>query len=1069
MRPLTDTAADSEHNTENMQHSPGIAGEEIAIFPASFAQRRLWFLNEWEPGVYNIPMTVRLTGQMNLTAMEESLREIIRRHEVLRTTFRVMGGILVQVIAPHIPFSMPLVNLQEFPQDVQLIKLRRLIKEEIRRPFDLRSGPLLRATMLKLAEDDHAMMITLHHIISDAWSMEVFFHELTQLYAANVYGQPSPLPDLPIQYVDYAIWQHEWLQGEVLESQINYWKQQLAGIPVMQLPTDRPRPAVQTFRGAAQLVVLPGELTEALRSFSRREGVTLFMTLLAAFKTLLYRYTEQDRIVVGIPIAGRTESKLESLIGCFINTLALCTDLSGNPTFREVLRRVREVTLGAYDHQDLPFEKLVEELQPERDLSRNPLTQVMFALQNVPRGQVSLPRLTLSALKLDSETAGLRKGDATRASKQQNLLLDDEPAMFDLDLTMWERGDELIGELRYNTDLFDTPTIQRMQQHYLTLLREIMNDASRHITDFSFLPQEELQKLLVEWNETEVAYPAQQCFAELFEAQVEQTPGAIAAICGQERLTYAELNQHANALAHYLQAHSIGPDTLVALLAERGIPLLTAILAVFKAGGAYLPLDPHHPATRVRQILEHSKCGIVLATGEFIPMLSQVTESMPREMRPELISIEDVYCQEQVTENLSVCNTPNHLAYVIYTSGSTGTPKGVMVEQRGMINHLYAKIDALQLIDTDIVAQTASQCFDISVWQMLAALLVGGSVRIYPDEIAHDPTRLLSEVEQDHVSILETVPSLLRAMLEVYEGTPMSQPALDELRWLVPTGEALPADLCRRWLALYPACPLLNAYGPTECSDDVTHHPIYEAPTETENYMPIGRAVNNTQLYVLDRRLRPMPIGGVGELYVGGVGVGRGYLGDPQRTAEAFVPDSFIGTRFIASQHGARLYKTGDLARYRPDGTLEFLGRVDHQVKLRGYRIELGEIESLLGQHEAVRDAVVVAREDVEGDKRLVAYVVLHTDQAISPEELLHFLKEKLPDYMIPSACVLMESLPLTANGKLDRRALPVPDESRPVLGVEYIAPRTPIEEQLAAIWSEILGLEHIGIEDDFF
>ena len=601
-----------------------------------------------------------------------------------------------------------------------------------------------------------------------------------------------------------------------------------------------------------------------------------------------------------------------------------------------------------------------------------------------------------------------------------------------------------------------------MQQHYLTLLQEFVTDATRHITDVSFLPQEELQSLLVDWNDTAVAYPSQQCFAELFTAQVEQTPDAIAAICGQEQLTYATLNQRANALAHYLHDHNVGPDTLVALLAERGIPLLTAILAIFKLGGAYLPLDPHHPAVRVRQVLDHSKCSIVLSTRAFDPTLSQVVENMSPAMQPEIVYLEDAF-YHQATENPPIGQTPHHLAYVIYTSGSTGTPKGVMVEQRGMINHLYAKIDALQLTDTDRIAQTASQCFDISVWQMLAALLVGGSVCLYPDEIAHDPTRLLTEVERDNVSILETVPSLLRAMLDLHETEPAGRPGLHALRWLVPTGEALPADLCRRWLTLYPHCPLLNAYGPTECSDDVAHQPIYDAPAEIESYMPIGQAVNNTQLYVFDRTLMPVPIGVVGELYVGGDGVGRGYLGDAQRTAEAFLPDPF------SLEKGARLYKTGDLARYRSDGTLEFLGRVDHQVKLRGYRIELGEIETVLGQHPAVRDVVVVAREDVEGDRRLVAYVVLHSEQVVSAEELLHFVREKLPDYMVPSACILMEALPLTANGKLDRRALPIPDESRPMLAVEYIAPRTPVEEELAAIWREILGLERIGIRDDFF
>src|SRR6266566_2940614 len=704
-------------------------------------------------------MAVRLTGELDVAAMER--------------------------------------GLQEIPEDVRKVKLRRLVREDIRRPFDLRHGPLLRATLLKLGEQEHALLLTMHHIISDAWSMELFFHELKTLYVAYASRQSSPLPEVSIQYADYAIWQQEWLQGEVLETQLAYWKQQLADLPVLQLPIDHPRPAVQTFRGAAQIMVLPRSLTGALKTLSRQEGVTLFMTLLAAYQTLISRYTEQDDIVVGIPIAGRTESKLEGVIGCFINTLALRTDLSGNPTFRELLGRVREVALGAYAHQDIPFEKLVEELQPDRDLSRNPLTQVMFALQNVPRGQVSLPGLTLSPLKLDSETAMLKSGDANWMSRQQNLLLDSEPAMFDLDLTMWERADELVGELKYNTDLFDPPTIERMQSHFLTLLEAVVADPSRRIADLPLLSEAEQQQLLMQGNATQAASAQEQSFHERFEAQVARTPEAVAVVCAEQYLTYQQLNQRANQLAQHLRARGVGPETLVGLLAERGLPLLSAILAVFKAGGAYLPLDPQHPAARLQHIVQRSQCRLVLVSSPYLSTLEQVLQELPAEARPRVLALEELVQQEQAQEKLPIHPAARQLAYVIYTSGSSGVPKGVMVEQAGMLNHLDAKIEALQLSTADRVAQTASQCFDISVWQFLAALLVGGRVHISPDEVTQDPVRLLQQVEQQRITILETVPSWLRAMLDIVQNAdkPGEIARLTALRWMVPTGEALPVEL----------------------------------------------------------------------------------------------------------------------------------------------------------------------------------------------------------------------------------------------------------------------------------
>jgi amino acid adenylation domain-containing protein/thioester reductase-like protein len=1039
----------SQQGEHELSMPPLLPASRSENLPLSFTQQRLWFFDQLEPSnpVYNISGAVRLRGSLHRKAVEQSIHEVVRRHEILRTTFVTVDGRPLQVIAPALTVPLPVVDLQVLSGEKQDAEVLRLITGEMQRPFDLSRGPLLRVNLLKLAEEEYILMLSVHHIVSDGWSTSVFVRELTALYAAFVNGVSSPLPELPVQYADYALWQREWLQGEVLEAQLAYWKQQLEDLPALQLPTDYPRPVVQTFHGANQQIVLPRSLTAALRALSRREGVTLFMTLLAAYQTLLFRYTDQAKFAVGIPIAGRTESKLEGLIGCFINTLALRSDLSGNPTFRELLGRVREVALGAYAHQDLPFEKLVEDLQSDRDLSRSPLFQVMFALQNVPRGQVDLPGLTLTHLRVDSE-----------------------PALFDLDMTLWESEDEIVGVLNYNTDLFHEDTIKRIRNHFQRLLEDVVEDAGQHLLDLSLLTEPEREQILVEWNTTQTAYPQEHCFHRLFEAQVERTPEAVAVACVGARfiapqLTYRQLNQCANQVAHHLRDAGVGPESLVALLAERGIPLLTSIVAIFKAGGAYLPLDPQHPASRLRHVLHHSGCRLVLTTSAFASILSEVLEEVPPETRPRVLRIEDLLQQFHIQENLPVGTMTRQLSYVIYTSGSTGKSKGVMVEQQGMLNHLYAKIEALQLSEYDRVAQTASQCFDISVWQFLAALLVGGQVQIFPDEVSHDPEQLLAQVEEQRISILETVPSLLRAMLDVLATSSSHRPKLEALRWLIPTGEALPAELCRSWLNLYPHIPLMNAYGPTECSDDVAHYFVVQAPVGTGSSVPIGRAIGNTRLYVLDRHMRPVPIGVHGELYVGGVGVGRGYLADAGRTVEAFVPDPF------SEEPGMRLYRTGDMARYQADGTLEFLGRRDFQVKLRGYRIELGEIEAVLSQHEGVRECVVLTREDVTGNSYLIAYVVPRLEQ-LPGNELRNFLKEQLPDYMVPSTFVYLETLPLTSNGKLDRHALPAPDvPSAYALDVPFVAPRHPSEEILAGIWAKLLGLvqEQISIRDDFF
>ena len=1018
--------------------------EDVYIFPASFFQESLWFLAQLEPNraIYNMSSTFRLTGLLNLDVLEQVLNAIVQRHESLRTTFMVLEGQLVQVISPTLFTPLQAVDLRHLPRAEQEAEAQRLATEEAQRPFDLTRGPLLRITVLQLGAEEHMLLLTMHHITSDEWSMGVLYQEFAVLYEAFLHDQPSPLPQLPIQYADFAVWQRQWLQGEALATQLSYWRQQLTGAPaLLELPTDHPRPAVQTFRGARHHFMLSEELADALKALSRRKGITLFMTLLAAFNVLLSRYTGQTDIVVGSPSANRNRSGIEGLIGFFVNTLVLRTDLSENPSFEELLKQVREIALEAYAHQDLPFEKLVEELHPERNLSHNPLFQVMFNFVSDLRPTFDLPGLRLRPVEVENETAE-----------------------FDLSLTLGDTGQGLTGSFEYSTDLFEPATMSRMVGHFQTLLEGIVVNPEQPISELPLLTGAERHQLIVEWNETRSDYPQDLCMHQLFEAQVERTPDAVAVSFEGQQLTYRELNQQANQLAHYLRDLGAGPETLVSLLTERGTPLLIAILAVFKAGGAYLPLDPHHPPARLRRVIEQSASHLVLAAKEFTPALSQVLSDMDSEVRPRVVYFEDLqFLDGRAEDNLPVCITPRNLAYVIYTSGSTGVPKGAMIEHRGMLNHIYAKINGLHLTAADNVAQTASQCFDISVWQMLVALLVGGRVHIFPDAIAHNPAYLLEQVDRHGISILETVPSLLRAMLEVYEEDGASKPLLKKLRWLIPTGEALSANLCRRWLRLYPHVPLLNAYGPTECSDDVTHHPIYQPPAETESYMPIGRALMNTRLYVLNPLMIPVPIGVNGELYVGGVGVGRGYLHDAQRTAQSFIPDPF------SIEPGVMLYKTGDLARYLPDGTLEFLGRIDHQVKIRGFRIELGEIEMVLKRHPAVRDVIVVAREDVPGDQRLVAYVVLDKERLVAVSDLQNHLVKHLPAYMIPSAFVLLEALPLNSNGKVDRRALPAPDDTRPGLREAFVAPRTPIEEMVTGIWSQDLGIEQIGIHDDFF
>ncbi|HZI18010.1 MAG TPA: amino acid adenylation domain-containing protein [Pyrinomonadaceae bacterium] len=922
--------------------------------PLSFGQQRLWFFQQMEPdGALNvIGLPVRLQGPLDVPALERSLSEVVRRHEVLRTCFPVFEGRPVQLVLPPQPLRLPAEDLRGLPPEEREAEAQRLIALEVNRPFDLQQGPVFRGRLLRLGDEDHVVILTVHHIVFDGWSSGVLIREVGALYAAYASGAASPLEELSFQYGDYARWQREWLQDESVGGHLDFWRRRLAGLPpLLELPTDRPRPPVQTFRGGHETVELDGGLAEALKALSRREGVTLFMTLLAGLQALLYRYTGQEDIPVGSPVSGRTTAETENLIGFFVNTSVFNSQLSARLTFRELLRQVREVVLEAHAHQDLPFERLVEALQPERNLSYSPLFQVMFALQNAPVQSGRLPGVNLSILEYET--------DRTQG--------------FDLTLILIETERGLIGTFEYDSSLFEAATVRRIIGHFTSLLRAAVASPDARLAEIGLLDRAEREQLLFGWNRTRADYPRDATFDRLFEAQAARTPERPAVRCGGHELTYRQLNERADRLALALAAEGVGPESVVALLAERGVELLTAIIAVFKAGAAYLPLDPAAPPARLAQIVSQSGASLLLVSEEFGRPLAQALGLLPESSRPPARPIAvaaPALSEDAPAEPLAPRGGPQNLAYVIYTSGSTGVPKGAMIEQRGMVNHLYAKVRDLNLTGEDVVAETASQCFDISVWQFLAALLVGGRVEVFPDEVAHDGPRLLEATEERAVTVLETVPSLLRAMLDERERERIGGLSLRRLRWMILTGEALPPDLCRRWLDRYPRVPVLNAYGPTECSDDVTHHAVFEPPPPEVVHMPIGRPVINTQLYILDGNLSPLPRGCRGELYVGGDGVGRGYLHDPARTAEVFVPDSLSG------EAGARLYRTGDASRYLPDGSVEYLGRVDNQVKLRGFRIEPGEIEAALARHAEVREALVLAQESGAGEAHLVAYVV---------------------------------------------------------------------------------------------
>jgi amino acid adenylation domain-containing protein len=1010
-----------------------------SVLPLSSAQMRLWLFDQLEPGssAYNIPVRYDFKGPLDVAALERSLSEIVRRHEVLRTCYLRVDGRPVQKIVPAEVLRVPVVDLQDgwrdLPEAARERQVAGLASAFARQPFDLGKAPLLRAQVLKLGPENHALLLNLHHIACDWWSFGVFEEELAALYDAFLRGEKaSPLPDLPVQYVDFTAWQQERLQEEILQEQLDYWRTKLGGeLPTLELPTDHPRPAIQTYNGTFVGSALSQKLTEALKTLSQREGTTLFATLLGAFKILLQRYTGEDDILVGVPVAGRNRAEVEGLIGIFVNTLVLRSDLSGDPTFRQLLGRVQETTLGAYAHQDLPFEKLVEALNPKRDSSRSPMFQVMLSMLNTP-----MQPLQLSGLQ------------------HQRTMLDSGTSKFDLTLYAIEEPAGLSFACEYNTDLFRADRIERLLGHIEVLLQGIADNPDRRLSELPLLTEPERRNILVGWNDTRAEYPRDAMLHQLFEAQAEKTPEAAAVEYDGAQLTYGELNRGANQLAHYLQTEGVGSETLVGVCMERSPEMVIALLGILKAGGAYVPLDPAYPKERLAFMLEDAQVQVLLTRDGLIPGLS-CAKTVCLDADADKIA-------RQSDANPVSTAASDRLAYVIYTSGSTGQSKGVQITHRSVVNFLTSMRQQPGLVEEDVLLSVTTLSFDIAALEIFLPLMVGARLVLVSREVASDGVRLSEQLARSGATIMQATPATWRLLLEAgWRGSRRLK--------ILCGGEALDRELANQLLK---KCAVVwNLYGPTETTIwSATYKVESESASELGSEVrtgpiPIGRPIANTQLYLLDRHLQPVPVGVTGELHIGGDGLARGYLNRPELTAERFISNPFSDNR--DARLSARLYKTGDLARYRPDGSIDFFGRNDYQVKIRGFRIELGEIEAVLGRHPSVQKAVVVAREDVPGEKRLVAYIVAQPEQKASTDALRTFLKEKLPAHMVPAFFVVLEQMPLTPNGKIDRKALPAPEHAAVATG--FLAPRDPVEQMLAQIWCKVLKLKRIGVGDNFF
>jgi len=999
-------------------------GQRPELLPLSFAQQRLWFLEQMESAnAYRLPVIFRIRGKLDVPVLERVIDEIARRHESLRTTFDVVAGEPVQVISRprHVP--LPLINLSELPEDQREAEAVLLSSEQAQLMFDLTTGPLVRARLVRLSEEEHVLQVTLHHLIADGWSVGVLARETRALYEAFIQDNPSPLPELPAQYADFALWQREWLQGELLESQVAYWREQLAGAPTaLELPTDHMRPPLQSFEGGEIKFVFSASLTEALHKLSRREGATIFMTLLTTFSVLLSRYAGQEDVVVGTPIANRRQSELEELIGFFANTLALRVDVQPELTFRELLRNVRETTLNAYANQDVPFERLVEELQPPRELNRSPLFQVLLDVQNTSHSKLRLPELEIGVQEFVT--------NSTR---------------FDLECFLKEQDGELLGHVIYSTVLFERQTIEMMLQHFQRLLELVIEDPKQQVRDLRFLTPEEDHQQLVEWNNTRADYPRDKCVHELFAEQVARTPSNIAIEFGDQRLSYSELNRQAGEIAARLQKVGVGPNTIVGICLERSPAMLIALLGVLKAGGAYLPLDPAYPKARLAYMLDDSGSQVLITHTALRDRFAVLPEHV-------------LYVDEHHSIGSEIANvkvTPDDLLYVIYTSGSTGTPKGVAMPHRSLVNLITWQI-ARSGRPAPRTLQFASFSFDVSFQETFSTWCAGGTLILIDEEVRRDVERLWSTLARKGVERLFLPCVALQGLAEVCIR---NKSVVPRLREVVSGGEQLKiTPQIREMFARLNGCLFDNHYGPTE-THAMTAYRLAKDETTWPDIGPIGRAISNTQMYVLDAQLKPGPVGVIGEVYLSGDCLSQGYLNHPETTAEKYIPNPFSETP------GARMYRTGDLARLLSDGNVEFFGRRDGQLKIRGYRVEIGEIETVLAGHPSINEAIVVAKTGESGRVRLVAYA--RVGEALAWTELRPYLKERLPEYMIPASFVTVEKFPLTPSGKIDRRGLSLlAEHSEEELPAEALSPTA---ELLTGIWGEVLDVEHVNAHDNFF
>jgi amino acid adenylation domain-containing protein len=1028
--------------------------------PLSDGQEALWFLWELAPEswAYNIVFPAGIRGELDTAAFRRALQRLSGRHPCLRLEFRNEDGKTLQRAREHHEVKLELLDASTWSPS----RLDQAVREHAQRLFDLKSDAALRVTLFRRGPGSHVLLLSIPHIVSDLWSLIILMDELRESYAAERSGRQANLPVQPLCYEDYVRWQRAMLEGEAGEAHWRYWQEELAGdLPLLDLPTDHARPPMPSFRGGTVNVQVDSDLTRRLKVLARAENATVFMALLAAFQTLLHRYSGQDSVIVGAPTSGRNRSEFAGVVGDFVNMVPLRADFTGGPSFRQVLAQSSRKVIGAIKHQDFPFSVLVDRLQPARDLSRSPIFQSSFVLQTFHRFK-ELSRTLLPGPEEPIIPFGELELEPWPLIQQEG--------QFDVSLEMKEdESGRLMGSWRYAADLFHTETIVRMAKNFETLLREAVTDPDRPVDKLPLLTAQESRRSMISARGQAVQLPAANSICELFTAQAARRGAAAAVSCGETSVSYSELERRVGNLARQLASRGVWQDVIVAILLPRGIDFVMSLLATSKAGGAYLPLDPRHPLSRTGHILADSRAQLVLTTVAMKSDVVGAVEALPQTHRPRVFAIEELAGNGEWPELRP--GAAGDLAYVMYTSGSTGNPKGVMVEHRGMINHVLAKLSDLGFGEDDALAQNAPQSFDVVVWQSLAPLIVGGRVVVVADDIAENIAALVEEIERRAVTVVQLVPAMLRALIDNVSACEAKRQALAALRWMVPTGEALPVELVHRWLQLYPHIPVLNTYGSTECSDDQCHYALdrLDPADQVVPVVSIGTPIHNMAAYVLDRNLAVVPVGVVGELYIGGIGVARGYLHDPKRTASAFVPDPF------SDWPGARLYRTRDLVRRRIDGVIDFLGRVDQMIKLRGFRIEPREIEVALCHHPAISEAAVIALDHPSGERRLVAYIVLsprpRDERPAEPPEIddiRRLLGEHLPLYMVPAAFCFMDALPLTANGKLDQRRLPAPQwQAAPA--EQFVAASTPAEETIAGIWAEVLGYPRVSVAADFF